>query len=223
MSITHHQSFLLTSIAPSQKAMIAKACFLALMVGLCQSQIRLECRDRDGDAEHFLKKAQTVLSLPADVSLTLDPANNNIKPNDVRVVTLSGLSEDQSNFMIQAQDQNGNVVGEFKERDGIELADCEGDDDTALNEEDATDRKTSFQLTWQAPASHPMPSGQNKTTFNFIYQIKGPRQLGNKQIPWNTEYKVVKSQDLDFYSGATSLASTALLTALTVAFAKFMW
>jgi len=202
--------------------MIFKASLLIVLVGFCHgSRDKLECRDKAAETVEFLKTATYDFQIPlGGITLTIDPLKKNIGPNDVFVVRLSGLTEEYSNFMIQAKDKAGNIVGEFiNEKSGIKIVSCEGSKDTALNTEPAPN----FDLTWRAPASYPKPDGSNKTTFNFFYQIKEQKQPTDKQNPWKTQYKVEKSSfDLDYYSGASSPTSTALLATLIVAMAKLL-
>merc|ERR1711936_89176 len=197
--------------------MIAKAFLVILLACLCQCRDRtLKCPNGDDDVRYFLKPANKDIQDKSPVNLYLDPPTNNIKPNAERTIRLTGLTQDDS-FLIQAQDEDGKIVGEFfDEKSGIEIENCDGSDDTAFNDLPFTD---DLRLKWRAPASYPFRNGENKTTFNFVYQIKGPKNAGDKQHPWAKQYKVEKSQDLDYYSGASSLSSIALMVALTVVMA----
>merc|ERR1711990_995919 len=189
-------------------AMNSKVFLVTLLAGLCHSQQpsnrRLECQSGKSYPLYFLKPASKTIPTRPPVNDYIRPSMNNIAPNDERVLRLDGFTPENSYFMVQVQDMDGNPVGKFKmdkltPEDGIGIFSCNGTDDTALNMNPATERKSSFEVTWRAPASYPLPSGVNKTTFEIIYQIKGPMNVGDKEHPWARQYNIVKGQDLDYY------------------------
>ena len=196
--------------------MIANLFILGLSLGVtqCDGSAILECHDKAPDVLEFLKPAQVDMPIKPEVSFTMEPSKNNIRPGDERTVVLRGLDGENSHFMIQAKDERGELVGTFQHADlSVNVYQCEGNDDTALNVEPAG-KRTEYRLKWIAPMSwdKTIDNNQNTTVFNFYWQVKGPKQVGD--IAWGTQYKIVKDQDLVYSvpsgSGAPSRSFIAL-------------
>ena len=85
-----------------------------------------------------------------------------------------------------------------------------------------SDTKREFRIRWKAPSSGP------PGTYNFVWQVKGPRQTG--EYAWATQYKVVRDLDLQFTTSPLTSGQAKLSTSLvsvmpvaTVALKLFAW
>jgi len=186
---------------------------LVLLVGAASAQKPfLECPSKNRDVMHFLKPALANMDTltPSGSGLTLDPPKNSIGPGTELTVVIRGLDPlDGSTFMIQARDKRDErLVGEFLEDStdsGVQLYDCKGKgkNDTASNTDDT---KREFRIRWKAPSSGP------PGTYNFVWQVKGPRQTG--EYAWATQYKVVRDLDLQFTTSPLTSGQAKLSTSL---------
>ena len=84
-----------------------------------------------------------------------------------------------------------------------------------MNVQGASDRRNTFRVNWKAPLSYDgFEVGQNTTVFNFYWQVKGPKQVGRE--PWRTQYKIEKSQDLEYFNAGNGIAASSSLLALGI-------
>ena len=107
--------------------MIISSIIIILILVDYSQALKLQCRLDNLDAQSILKPALVDSSqIPLDTSVTLDPPLK-FEPNDIFEVRVDGLSEEQNFFMIQAQDQDGNTVGQFVAgENGARITDCQG-------------------------------------------------------------------------------------------------
>jgi len=199
---------------------------------------KLECSSDNADVQMFLNKAQQktdreIGTLTIEENSDQAQAKNKIGPNTDLDVTIRNLKIDQRNVLIQAQDENGKPVGEFIFPNSTTFiystADCAGNGqkDTALYlyqpffpERNVGPNELKFK--WRAPSSYRFPAeGQDTTVFNFVWQAKGPKQIGSNPYPWGTEYKITRDQDLEYTgpsSGGASLDNKQMTAIIFVLF-----
>jgi len=196
---------------------------------------KLECSSDNADVQMFLNKAQQktdreIGTLTIDGNSDQTQAKNKIGPNTQLELTIRNLEVDQKNVLIQAQDENGKPVGEFILLNSTTFtystADCAGNgkSDTALylerNERNVGPKELKFK--WRAPSSYRFPAeGQDTTVFNFVWQTKGPKQIGSNPYPWGIEYKITRDQDLEYTgpsSGGASLGNKQMTAIIFVLF-----